>query len=89
MSDEHEKLREALDRLQSQLDEIRGAQPQVAEHLGTTLAEARALLEGQSTAKAGTLTERLSDAVLKYEASHPTLAMNLGSIVDALAQMGI
>jgi hypothetical protein len=31
----------------------------------------------------------LSDAVQHLEASHPDLAANLGSIIDALAQIGI
>lgn len=91
MAGEHDKMRETLDQLQAQLDELRQRDPAVAAHLDATIAQAKAALGGQSIqpAEHRSLVKRLSDAVLKYEASHPSLAGNLGSIIDALSGIGI
>ena len=88
---EQDKLRETLDELRSQLAELRQRDPQVAAHLEATIAEAKAALGGQSKqpAEQESITQRLSDAMLDYEASHPGLAGNLGAIIDALGRMGI
>jgi hypothetical protein len=89
-----EKLRETLDQLRSQLDELRRRDPAVADQLAATIDEAQAVLTGKSpgeqeTAPQGSIVDRLKDAVLEYEASHPSLAGNLGGIIDALGRMGI
>jgi Domain of unknown function (DUF4404) len=91
MADEHDELRTSLERLRSHLEEIRKVDPMLASDLDVTIGEAKAAIDrGQiEPAKKRSLIERLSDAVLKYEASHPTLAANLGGFVDALAAMGI
>lgn len=92
---DHEKLRETLDQLRSQLDELRRRDPAVADQLAATIDEAQAVLSGiapnagESAAPQGSLVDRLKDAVLEYEASHPSLAGNLGGIIDALGRMGI
>jgi hypothetical protein len=91
VADDHNKLREALDRLQSELDELRMVNPGAAAHLDETIGEVRATLDGKALEqhRQRSLTERLRDAVLQYEASHPSLALNLSGLVDALANMGI
>jgi hypothetical protein len=90
MSAEHEKLQATLNQLREQLNQAQGLDPAVAKHLNSMIAEASdALVGGQAQPDQSSLNERLSDAVLKVEASHPDLAMNLGSIIDALGRMGI
>lgn len=91
MADDRDKLRDALDRLQKELEELRKLNPGVGAHLDETIGEARATLEGKSPdhKRHSTLIERLSNAMLEYEASHPSLAGNLGGLIDALANMGI
>jgi hypothetical protein len=91
MTDKQDKLRETLEQLAAQLDEIRKLDPAVAEHLIATIGEANAVLLGRPTRPEAnrSIVKRLSDAILKYEASHPDLAVKLGSVVDALGQMGI
>jgi len=91
MASEHDKLRETLDQLAAQLDEMRKLDPAIATHLETTIAEAKSALSGRGFEPADhrSIIQELSDAVLKYEASHPTLAGNLGSVIDALGRMGI
>ncbi len=89
--EQHDKLRGTLDQLQAQLDEMRASSPAVAQHLDSLIAESRAALENPAglPARRRSIVQRLSDAVLKYEASHPILATSLGNIIDALAQLGI
>ena len=88
---EHDKLRRTLEELRTQLDELRKRDPEVAEELEVTIAEAQALLgqERLPPPADASLVERLSAAVRDYEATHPALAGNLGSIIDALGRMGI
>ncbi|REK11464.1 MAG: DUF4404 family protein [Planctomycetota bacterium] len=91
MSEHHEKLRQALENLGAQLDELRELDPAVAEHLDANLSQARGVLAGQPVEdhEHRSSLEQLQDAVLKYEASHPRLSEYLGSVIDALGQMGI
>jgi hypothetical protein len=90
MSVEHEKLQATLNQLREQLQQARELDPAIAEHLKAVIGEANDALAGRPAhPDHSPLNERLSDAVLKVEASHPDLAMNLGSIIDALGRMGI
>ncbi len=90
MADELDQLRETLEQLRTQLDELRRRDPAVAEQLAATIAEARQALDREPTsAPSESIVKRLSDAVLEYEATHPSLAGNLGSVIDALGRMGI
>jgi hypothetical protein len=90
MSSEHEKLQATLNQLCEQLKQAQGLDPAVAKHLNAMIVEAQDALAGRpALSDQSGLNERLSDAVLKVEASHPDLAMNLGSIIDALGRMGI
>ncbi len=91
MSEPQDRLRSTLDELRSQLDELRQRDPQVADHLEATIAEAESTLAGKAkpAEQHASITQQLSDAVRDYEASHPALAGNLGAIIDALGRMGI
>jgi ABC-type transporter Mla subunit MlaD len=91
MSGQHEKLRQALDDLQAQLAEMRQVDPDVAAHLDTTISRAQAVLDAapESPDEQQSVSEQFGDALLHYEASHPTLAGTLRSVVDALGQIGI
>jgi hypothetical protein len=91
MAGEQDKLRETLDELRAQLDDIRQRDPALAAQLDATVARVNSVLTARTVDanEQRSIVKRLSDAVQKYEASHPTLAASLGSIIDALAQMGI
>jgi len=90
MSGEHDKLRQALADLKTHLEELREIDPAVAAHMDTTLAEAQNVLKSEPQGEERqNVSEQLNDAMLHYEASHPTLAGNLRSVIDALAQIGI
>ncbi len=91
MNGGHEKLRQALEDLQARLAEMRTLDPAVAEHLETTIAEARTVLakEAPAAEEHEGMADTFGEALRNYEASHPTLAGNLRSVIDALAQIGI
>lgn len=88
---EHEQLRGALDALEAQLGDMRSLDPDVAAHLDANIEQARSVLSGGTAGpqEHRSLVEQLKDSVLKYEASHPTLAGSIGSVIDALGRMGI
>ncbi len=90
MSGEHDKLRQALNDLQDHLAELREVDPNVAAQLDSTIAEANSVLGSEANAgEHHTVAEQFNEALLHYEASHPTLAGNLRSVIDALGQIGI
>ncbi len=91
MSEPQDKLRNTLEQLRSQLDELRKRDSRVAEQLETTIAAAEAALAGEAkpAEEHASLSAQLADAVREYEATHPALAGNLGAIIDALGRMGI
>jgi hypothetical protein len=91
MADDQAKLEQALDQLSAQLGEIRKLNPSLADQLATTIAGAKAAIEkGEATEEDHqTLAGELSDALMKFEAAHPTLTGNLGSVIDALGRLGI
>jgi len=91
MAADHDELRKTLDHLRAQLDEMRQVDPAVAAQLDVTIGEAKAALAGPpiQPAEHRSIIKRLSSAVAKYEASHPSLAGNLGSLIDALSRTGI
>lgn len=91
MNGGHEKLRQALEDLQARLVEMHSIDPAVAEHLETTIAEARGVLAKESAPaeEHQGVADSFGEALRNYEASHPTLAGNIRSVVDALAQIGI
>ncbi len=85
----HEQLHKALDDLQAHLEEMRQLNPDVAKHLDTTIEQAKGVLAGDTAAEHHTVSQQFRDAVQHYEATHPTLAGSLRSVIDALAQIGI
>ena len=91
MSNDADKLRASLAQLKRQLNEAISLDPTLAAQLRATIAEIEATLTGSASSRTadGTIRERLADAALDFEASHPTLAGTLGSVVDALGRMGI
>ena len=91
MPDDRQRLRETVEKLQAQLKEAQSLDPKVAACLRETIADIQASLAGERRKPSGgrSLADRLSEVALDFEASHPTLAGTVGSIIDALARMGI
>lgn len=91
MSDASDKLHQTLDQLHEQLDEAERLDPQTAAQLKKTIGDIRTTLQekGLEAEAHSTLSQRLSDAAIHFEESHPTISGTLERLVDMLAQMGI
>ena len=86
---EREKLVATIQRLRAQLAES-GLDPSLYSSLSATIDEAEASLSAKDpAAPPATLARRLADATGEFEASHPVLAGTVGSLIEALARMGI
>jgi hypothetical protein len=81
-------LRSSLKKLHDQLSsahaldaETRALLREVAQDIESVLASAEP--------DSGSLKERVDEAAVRFEASHPQLAHTLGEITDALAKLGV
>jgi ABC-type transporter Mla subunit MlaD len=87
-----ERLQATMAELHAQLEAVDDADPEVRALLHAALAELRGHLgagAGRPAAHAEPLATRLGEAARRFEATHPDLAGAVGSVLDALARMGI
>ncbi len=93
MPDDRQTLLVKLRQLGAQLETAQDIDPQIAARLQATIEEiASALAANQqppSEVHGQPVAHSLSQAAIGFEASHPTLAGTIGSVIDALARMGI
>lgn len=94
MTEDMQKLRDTLARLQAELDTADTRDPEVRARLAQALQRAAEKLEERSSGAAlaattPTATDDLTEMAQKFEADHPTLAATLRGVVDSLASMGI
>jgi hypothetical protein len=93
MALDREKLKETVADLQAKLTDVESLDPSVADRLRTALADVRAALDRPESPQAAAqrsprLVERLADAALRLEESHPTLSTGIGNLAGVLGQMG-
>lgn len=102
MAEHSEQLRTTLVELHDQLSNTREVTPELrtllmglATDIERILAEQAAgqlPSSGSASSRSGqreSLVARLGDAAREFEDTHPTLAGTIGSVIDALGQMGI
>jgi len=94
MAEDTNNLRNTLTQLQDQLrtspnvsEETRSLLQDLADEIHALLNEPASAAPGQS--RHTSIVARLGDAEREFEATHPTLAGIVGSIIDALGRMGI
>lgn len=85
------ELRQQIENLHSQLGKVRSVDTSSRALLITLLADITRLLEqsGGGAPDPQTLTERLDDLAVQFEAEHPSLGTALRRVVDALGKAGI
>jgi hypothetical protein len=83
------KLRTVIAEIQSQLTSAQGLPAEQRHSLEVLVRDLQRLLDDPSASEGETLRDRVSDAVRRLEASHPTLSTTLGNVVDALAFFGL
>lgn len=91
--DRIDKLQSTLGELREQLDatpeldaETRG---QLHESIEEAEAGLRAAREAEEPNWPGSLHDRLTGAIERFEGQHPNLAAAVGRVIDALADLGI
>jgi hypothetical protein len=94
MADDRERLLHSLRDLRAQLDQAELADPTLRSRVEQTISEIEIAVAPDNLAASSrhpqpSLAQRLSDATLEFEASHPTLSGAVGSVIDALSRMGI
>ena len=90
MTTNRNELERTVARLHEQLREAGPIDPEIGESLKGALKEIQQLLDkSEDSEEPATIQRSLSLSVEHFEESHPTLAATVGSIIDALGQMGI
>lgn len=97
MSQAADKLHEALHDLEGALQSHDAVDPEVRQRLEQAIGEIRAALVKLPAEQSGgeaidddeSLTGQLASVARDFEGSHPTLSGMVGSVIDALARMGI
>jgi hypothetical protein len=91
MNDKQAELLALLQQLQAQLKATPSLDRSVANQVQAIVREIEATLPRaeQQSPDEPPLADRLREAALDFEASHPILSQTVGNIADTLAQMGI
>ena len=76
-----DELRRVLQHLHDELGRSGGSDPATQARLRSLQAEVKGALD---RSPGGTLRERLEDAIVEFEASHPELARRLAAVIDTL-----
>lgn len=84
MSDQD--LRRTLENLRQELAGVQDVDADLEDLLSGIRTEIDAVIE---KAPPHSLSERLGQAVERFEATHPSLASAMGAVVDQLARLGI
>jgi acetyl-CoA carboxylase alpha subunit len=85
----HTKLKESLERLQAEIDDLKSISGSERIELETVVRNIRQALERDEQADASDLQKKLNSAIARLEASHPRLTAVLNDIMVTLSNMGI
>jgi uncharacterized membrane protein len=89
MSESVRSLHQILDELRAALE----AAPEIGDEGRNALRDAaddiRAALDEPDAERSGSLSDQLSQALERFEESHPQLTSIVGRVADALADIGI
>lgn len=93
MPSDHDKLTATLNELRAELANVGELDPAERDQLRAELAEIQATLEKKqapAAAQVGSsgLIDRLGDAAMRLEESHPALSSAIGNLAGILGQMG-
>jgi hypothetical protein len=90
MNDDRLRLRQLIEQLRTQLAGSDAVDPRLQARLESALSDAEKALGGPAGTVAGEpIGNRLNEAAIDFEVSHPALAGTVSSIIDALGRMGI
>ena len=86
------QLRDSIQKILGELEEIEAKDPRARDRLASVLVEIREALEASKEGTSGeheSLIDRLNDAKGNFEETHPKLTAMVGRVADSLANLGI
>lgn len=84
------ELRETLESLRSDLDNLKFREPKSRERVQQLISAIERQIENSEDADSNaTVRSDISGAITQFESEHPTLAVTLGRIASSLSTMGI
>lgn len=85
-----DKLHQQIAQLHAELDQARQNNPDAGEHLSEILPHIKRLADQPQPAVAdASLSQRLENAAVQFEADHPTLAASARRLIELLNEAGI
>lgn len=81
------RLATLLEELQDELEKTEGASAETRERMHEVVADLRGVLEQRTPERS--ITDRLNEAVVEFESSHPQLGFLLERIGKTLSDIGI
>ena len=86
------QLRRTLERLHDEIEETKFVDANDEQLLRDLLADITRLLDAATErreAEEESIGERLSEAIQRFEKSHPTLAANIERVIDAFGRLAV
>ena len=86
------QLRERIQELLGELDQVEAADPDARDRLAAVVEEIRSAVENsdeEGSEADDSLLERLNEATRHFEESHPTLTAMVGRVAESLSNLGI
>lgn len=91
MRDNIAKLKNAVDELEQELNQLSSVDGEDRDVLERALKEINSVLHAYQNEQLepASMMERLNEAALEFEESHPTISGVISRLIDGLGQMGI
>lgn len=89
---DQEQLRERLEHLQAELQQVRAVDDDSRKALAHLVADVQALLDGtgeDAPPRDLPLADRLQEGIQQFQGTHPTLTLAMERVLDTLSQTGI
>jgi hypothetical protein len=87
---EQQKLRELLETLHNELEQVGSVDEKTAEVLTSLKTDiAKLVSEGDETEDNEGVVERMNEALGHFEEEHPRLSIMIQHVLDSLARMGL
>jgi Domain of unknown function (DUF4404) len=86
----NDRLRQLLATLHQELGDAKSVDAESRRLMGVLITDIdRVLATSPAAPQAGRLRDRLEELLLRFEAKHPTIAVSMNELIDALAKAGI
>lgn len=84
-----DNLRNDLERLRSEVNQLSGGQPETRQRLDSLITDLENRIDTEVSDNDGNLIEDISDYIKRFETEHPRATAILNDIMVTLSNMGI